>query len=238
MAIDFKYKDVEAMPDGTIDVCLFNGAIRNSENEHMAKLLRAKSKILVAFGSCAHMGGIPGLANFSTQTRDLRRASTRRDAVDDNPSGVIPQTKVTGRPRASSTCPSSTTRCKTLAQTVPVDYFVPGCPPDAEQIWAVVHGRRGARTGKLPPKGAVLGAGEKTCCDECARVKEEKKVSDFHRPYEIIPEPEKCLLEQGIICMGPATRGGCGAPLRRRPTCPAAAATGRPKASSTRAPRC
>ena len=62
--MDFKYADVEAMPDGYIDVCLFNGAILTSENEHIAELLRAKSKIMVAFGSCAQEGCIPGLANL------------------------------------------------------------------------------------------------------------------------------------------------------------------------------
>ena len=70
VAIDFKYKDVEAMDDGSIDVCLFNGAIRNSENEYVAKLLRDKAKIMVAFGACASMGGIPGLANVARQARD------------------------------------------------------------------------------------------------------------------------------------------------------------------------
>jgi len=47
VALDYKYKDVEAMPDKSIDICFFNGAIRTEENEHMAKLLRQKSKILV-----------------------------------------------------------------------------------------------------------------------------------------------------------------------------------------------
>src|SRR5512136_2632451 len=65
VAMDAKYKDVEAMEDGTITLCLFNGAIRNDENEEMAHLLRRKSQILVAFGSCASEGCIPGLANFS-----------------------------------------------------------------------------------------------------------------------------------------------------------------------------
>ena len=64
VAMDAKYKDVEAMPDGHIDVCLFNGAIRTSENEHLAHLLRKKSKVFVAFGSCANEGCIPGLANL------------------------------------------------------------------------------------------------------------------------------------------------------------------------------
>ena len=64
VAVDAKYKDVEAMADGYIDVCLFNGAIRTSENEHLAHLLRKKSKVLVAFGSCANEGCMPGLANL------------------------------------------------------------------------------------------------------------------------------------------------------------------------------
>ncbi|MEM0111465.1 MAG: oxidoreductase, partial [Candidatus Parvarchaeota archaeon] len=61
VAMDIKYKDVEKMPDKGIDVCFFNGAIRNSENEEMAKLLRRKSKVLVAFGSCACDGDVVGL---------------------------------------------------------------------------------------------------------------------------------------------------------------------------------
>jgi hypothetical protein len=77
VAIDVKYDDVEAMPAQSIDVCLFNGAIRNSEQEHMAKTLREKSKILIAYGACACRGGIPGLGNlhdrrsiFNTVYRD------------------------------------------------------------------------------------------------------------------------------------------------------------------------
>ena len=53
------------MPDKAIDITFFNGSIRNSEQEHMAKVLRQKSKTLVAFGSCAHQGSIPGLANLN-----------------------------------------------------------------------------------------------------------------------------------------------------------------------------
>ena len=64
VAIDVKYKDVEAMPEGSIDICLFNGAVRTSEQEHMAKMLRGKSKTLIAYGACAYIGGIPGLANL------------------------------------------------------------------------------------------------------------------------------------------------------------------------------
>ena len=71
VAIDVKYKDVEAMPDKYVDITFFNGSIRNSEQEHMAKLLRQKSKTLVAFGSCAHEGCVPGLANLTNKEEDF-----------------------------------------------------------------------------------------------------------------------------------------------------------------------
>ena len=74
VAIDVKYKDVESMPDKSIDACLMNGAIRNSEQEHMAKLLREKSKVMIAYGSCAYEGCIPGLANMFNKQMIFDRA--------------------------------------------------------------------------------------------------------------------------------------------------------------------
>src|SRR5271157_3000356 len=65
--IDTKRKDIEAMPDRSIAVTFFNGAIRTSENEEMAQLLRNKSRLLVAFGSCSYEGCIPGLSNLSSR---------------------------------------------------------------------------------------------------------------------------------------------------------------------------
>ncbi len=83
IAVDGKYNDIEAMDDGELDLAIFNGAVRNSENEHIAKLLRRKSKLVVAFGSCAHLGGIPALANLTSKEEIFERAylknpSTRR----------------------------------------------------------------------------------------------------------------------------------------------------------------
>lgn len=206
VALDFKYADVEAMPDKHIDVCLFNGAIRNSEQEHIAKLLRAKSKVLVAFGACAHIGGIPGLANTSNREAIFSWVYKESPSTE-NSNGTYPQTSFEA-PEGRLTIPTFYNSVRTLAQTVPVDYFVPGCPPTAQQVWNVVQA---IATGKLPQAGSVVGANDKTVCDECKRVKEEKKVGAFRRPHEVIVEPERCLLEQGLICAGPATRGGCGA---------------------------
>jgi F420-non-reducing hydrogenase small subunit len=207
VAVDAKYKDVEAMPDGHMDVCLFNGAIRTSENEHMAHLLRKKSKVLVAFGSCAHEGCIPGLANLFDRDTIFERVYHTAESVD-NPNGHLPQTSYQ-MPEGEVTIPTFYNTVKTLSQVEDVDYFVPGCPPQAPQIWAVIEAIVG---GNLPPKGSVVGASpNKTVCDECKHNREEKHVKKFYRPHEIIPDHDACLFDQGIICAGPATRAGCGA---------------------------
>ena len=67
IGFDGKIKDIEAMPDKSITVSFYNGAIRNSENEHIAKLLRQKSVLMISFGSCACYGGTPGLANVTNR---------------------------------------------------------------------------------------------------------------------------------------------------------------------------
>jgi F420-non-reducing hydrogenase small subunit len=205
-AMDFKYKDVEAMADGQIDVCLFNGSIRNTENEHLAHLLRQKSKVLVAFGSCAHEGCIPGLANLYDRKSIMARAFLEAPSVD-NPNGILPQISYQ-LPEGEVSIPKLFNTVKTLDQVEDVDYTVPGCPPQAPQIWAVIET---ILSGQLPPKGSVVGATQKTVCDECKHKREERRITKFYRPHQIIPDPERCLLDQGIICAGPATRGGCGA---------------------------
>lgn len=205
IAVDFKYSDVEAYADGYIDVCLFHGAIRNSEGEHIAKLLRQKSKVMVAFGSCAVAGGIPGLANFKRREDIFERVYIESNSTQ-NPERTFPQTKFSV-PEGELELPEFYKDVKCLADVVDVDYFMPGCPPTADQIWAVVQV---IASGALPPKGAFVGCSNKTMCDECKRVKTEKKVKKFYRPHEIMIDPEKCLLEQGLTCMGPVTRAGCG----------------------------
>ena len=205
VAMDIKYKDVEAMPDKSIDVVFFNGSIRNSENERMAKLLRKKAKTLVAFGSCAQEGCIPGLANLHDREEVFRKVYVECPSVR-NPEHQTPHTS-TKVSEGEIHIPEIYDTVKTLDQTVDVDYYLPGCPPPVDLIAKAIEA---IATNKLPPKGSVL-APIKSVCDECPRKKEKKIISKIYRVYEKVPEPEKCLLEQGIICMGPATRSGCGA---------------------------
>ncbi len=207
IALDTKYEDVEKMPDNHIDVTLFNGAVRNGENEHMAKLLRKKSKILVAYGSCSHLGGIPGLANFSTKEDIFRRVYQESESVI-NPEKVqpLPEFKVN---EGILSLPEFYNDVRSLGQVVDVDYCIPGCPPQTERLLEVfgviVSGA------ELPPKGSVIGAETKTQCDECTRKKtEEKRIKKFYRPWEVTDDGVTCFMEQGVLCMGPATRSGCG----------------------------
>jgi F420-non-reducing hydrogenase small subunit len=207
LALDIKYKDVEEMPDNYIDVTLFNGAVRNSENEHMANLLRKKSKILVAYGSCSHLGGIPGLANFSTKEDIFRRVYEECEStINTEKTRPLSEYKVK---EGLLEIPVFYNDVRSLSQTVEVDYFIPGCPPQTERLLevfgAIVSGA------ELPPKGSVIGAGTRSQCDECIRKKtENKQIKKFYRPWEISDDGETCFMEQGVICMGPATREGCG----------------------------
>lgn len=208
VAMDAKYKDVEAMPDKSITLTLFNGAIRNDENAHLAKMLRAKSQILVAFGACATEGGIPGLANLSTKQSLLDTAFSTIST--DNPKDVRPQTSFK-MPEGVIHIPAMYETVKALDQVVPVDYYMPGCPPESPQIAAVVGLVIKALKGEaqLPPPGAVIGASNSTVCDECKRTRNEKTLTAFTRMATFQPNVQDCLLEQGILCSGLATRGGC-----------------------------
>ncbi len=205
IAVDGKYHDVEAMADGELDLAIFNGAVRNSENEHIAKLLRQKSKIMVAFGACAHMGGIPGLANLVTRDEIFTTAYLNNASIEPGNRKVpSPESETDG---LTLEIPHFYKRVFRLSQIVEVDYFVPGCPPAPEQVKNVLLA---VVKGELPAKNSVVGASEKSLCDDCRRSKAEKKIKKLYRPHEIIQDPDRCLMEQGILCMGSATRSGCG----------------------------
>jgi len=208
---DYKVKDVKGYPDGYIDVCLFNGAIRNSENEEMAELLRQKSKIMVAYGSCSYEGCIPALSNLTSKDATLKTVYLDNPSID-NPDGILPQTRFEVK-EGELELPEFYHTVKSLDQVVDVDYYLPGCPPEPPQIWAVLQVVVAAllEGAPLPPKGSIVGASNVAVCEECPLEKQEKAIARFYRPYEITPDPTVCLLEQGIICMGPATRAGCGA---------------------------
>ncbi len=211
VAMDAKYKDVEAMPDKSITLTFFSGGIRNSENEELAHLLRRKSKILVAFGSCACEGCIPGLANLSSPEQIF--AAAYDSPSTDNPERIRPL-PAWQSPEGLVEIPAFKPVLRTLDQVVDVDYFMPGCPPESHQIAAVVELAIKALGGQaeFPPLRATIGAGRSSVCDECPRDRGIKKIKRFERIQALASvDPKLCLLEQGIPCNGSATRDGCGA---------------------------
>jgi F420-non-reducing hydrogenase small subunit len=208
VALDFKRADVEAMEDGELAAVFINGAVRTSEQEEMVELLRRKSAAVIAFGSCAVLGGIPGLANLYEREAILDAAYREAPSVE-NPEGTLPAEKCSVA-EGELTLPAFDDSVRTLDQVIDVDYYLPGCPPPGHLIWSAATALLG---GTLPPKGAVL-APDVALCSECPRAATKSDtllVKEFRRPHEVFVDPDLCLLAQGVICLGPATRAGCAA---------------------------
>lgn len=205
--LDAKVRDVEALADEEIDVCLLNGCMCTTENVEMARLLRRKSKVLMAYGACAMLGGVPALRNLASRLDTLDRIYRTAESTYE-PGARMPQpvSELPGGVRLE--LPEMLAEVAPLRDVVTVDYSVPGCPPAADRTWEVLEA---IVEGRLPERGTVLGAGDKSVCDECPLRKDETKISAFKRYVDTIPDPDRCLLEQGLCCSGPATRSGCGA---------------------------
>lgn len=206
VALDFKRSNVEAMPDASIDVSFVNGAIRLDEQETMAKLVRRKSKMVIAYGACAYQGGIPGLANLTDKEAILdyvyRQAPSNSEGTATRPQQ---HTRV---PEGELELPEFYDMVKALDNVIDVDYYIPGCPPTPKITLRAIEA---ILQGQLPEKGAVL-AGDRALCYECdlnSTKPEKLLVSELKRVHQVIPERDKCLIAQGIMCLGPVTRGGC-----------------------------
>jgi F420-non-reducing hydrogenase small subunit len=207
VAVDTKYAEVEKLADGELAACLINGAVRTEEQEKMAKLLRAKSQVVVAHGACAHLGGVVGLANFYERAAVLDKAYGEAPTLHDG-ERTLPacRSEVEGR---ELSLPEFHDSVRPLHHVITVDYYLPGCPPPpklvAEAVTALL-------AGTAPPAGATFGSG-KSLCETCPRRKDKPQTIDlkrFKRLYECRWDASKCFLAEGIICMGPATNGGCG----------------------------
>ncbi|MCJ7613753.1 oxidoreductase, partial [Candidatus Bathyarchaeota archaeon] len=118
---------------------------------------------------------------------------------------VLPQTRVKVK-EGELELPEIYDTVKTLPQTVDVDYTISGCPPPVPSILVMFTA---FISGNLPPKGSSF-LPDKSVCDECPREKKHKEITEIKRIYEIEDDGVTCFLDQGVICMGLATRAGCG----------------------------
>ncbi len=176
------------------DVGIITGGIRNEENKHLAELMRSRVKILVAMGSCACYGGVPALANQNLTDEIYERVYRGNSTTDP---GATPKGPI----------PALLDRVYALDEVVKVDVKLPGCPTTPDMfVAAVMH----------LLKGTPFALSTKSVCDECPTIREKKAVSALKRPLESVAgvgedlKTVRCFMEQGFLCQGPATRGGCG----------------------------
>jgi len=180
--------DEKEIPED-VDLGFIEGAVRTAHDEEKTRDLRSKSKTLVSLGSCSCFGGLPGLGNIYDAETLLNEVYTNTASTVD---GFVPYKDL----------PKVLPSARPVDEVVKVDYKLPGCPPEVESIAdfliAFVKGER--------PKAHL-----KNVCEECPRERRGHAPQQYQRIHTGKPEPELCLLEQGYICMGPATRNGCGA---------------------------
>ena len=213
VAMDFKKSDIVALPDRALFATLLNGAIRTSEQEEMARLLRQKSQHLIAYGACACHGGVPGLANQFSREQLLRFVYDEAPTLAQE-GKTRPQLK-TANNGTSLELPQLHQAVRALDQVVHVDYYIPGCPPTPNLTQAALTALLSAEP---PPNGSVL-APDIALCEECPRratKPADLSFAEFKRPHETLIDPGKCLLAQGLVCCGPATRGRLRSALRQR----------------------
>lgn len=138
--IDLVYSpimDVKEFPRD-VDATLVEGAVANDENLHQLKLIRERTKVLVSFGDCAVTGNVTAMRNPLRRAEPvLKRAYIEN--VDTNPR----------RPADPGVVPVLLDRVRPVHEVVPVDVFLPGCPPSADLIHFVLTELVAGRTPDL-----------------------------------------------------------------------------------------
>ena len=107
-----------------VDVCLVEGAVSSEEDLHKIKMVRARTKTLIAFGDCAVTSNVPGMRNPIGVQPLLDRAYLENVTINPQmPSRMVPKLLPTARP---------------VHRVVTVDVFLPGCPPSADLIYCLL----------------------------------------------------------------------------------------------------
>lgn len=184
---DFKLHHLESYPDKSIALGIYEGMARTEEDIHLLKVMREKCQTMIAFGSCSCFGGIPGMANFS-DIEECYDVKFRENKT------------VTGGKVPEENLPPIAKVVKPNNMFVDFEIYLPGCPPTSKLILTALTALLEGKPIELPPH---------TVCHYCAREKKETPIEEVLRPYQGIADPDRCLLEQGYICMGSSTWGLC-----------------------------
>ena len=120
--------DVKEYPQN-VDLCLIEGAVCNEDNLEILHKVRARTRVLVAFGDCAVTGNVPAMRNqlgLGNAENVLQRAYI--ESAQNNP--ILP--------RADGIVPALLPRVVPVQEVVQIEYFLPGCPPPAARIKLLV----------------------------------------------------------------------------------------------------
>jgi F420-non-reducing hydrogenase small subunit len=186
-------------------VGIVSGGIRNEEHLEVAEEMRKKCNVIIALGTCATHGGIPSLIN-QFHNEDLFERYYR--TTETTEPGDTPGLEI----------PPMLDRCYALDEKIKVDVYLPGCPPHPDYITEAISALLQGRQPDLPMKSV---------CDTCPTRREGKgsvnTISRFtenaHFNPDEPPSSMRCLLEQGLMCMGPVTRAGCAGAHGDSPRC-------------------
>lgn len=109
-----------------VDITLVEGAVANSEHVEHINHIRQRTKVLVAFGDCAVTGNVTAMRNYFDPREVLDHSYRELAQV------------VLGVPEGNAIVPCLIERVLPVHEVVPVDYFLPGCPPSADEIYTFV----------------------------------------------------------------------------------------------------
>lgn len=124
--------DAKTYPDN-VDVCLVEGAVANADNLELALQLRQRTRLVISFGDCAVTGNVPALRNLWSDVD----GGSRQSVLD---RGYLELADTGGQhPHAPGIVPELLERVLPLQEVIPVDLYLPGCPPSAQRIRAAIE---------------------------------------------------------------------------------------------------
>jgi len=110
-----------------VDIGIIEGGVSNSENAEVLRQFRKHCKILIAIGACAITGGVPAMRNTVPLKECFEEAYLNGPTIQND--GVLPN---------DPDIPIMLDKVYPCHEVVKIDYFLPGCPPSADTLWAAL----------------------------------------------------------------------------------------------------
>ncbi len=171
---------------------LISGSVRTDHDREVALKMRASCDKIIAFGTCAVYGGIPGAALAHTADDIINRVYLNNPSTDSS-AGIIPNRLV----------PEMDPKITPLDEVIDVDLYLAGCPPHAAYIFDAMM----SLVNNRDPR-----AKEESVCAKCKRTMKKSDVSQIKSVMDGMPDEDTCFLSQGYICLGSVTLNRCAAP--------------------------